>query len=109
MLRVYWTWPGRVGELEAAARGDERAVGDVDRDPLLALGPQAVGEQRQVDVAVAAAQRGLLDVLELVGEDLLGVVEQPAEQRRLAVVDRARGHEPQELGLHHLLGRGHQK
>ena len=54
MLRVYWTWPGRVGELEAAPRRDERAVGDVDRDPLLALGAQAVGEQREVDVAVAA-------------------------------------------------------
>ena len=93
--------PGRVGELEAAARRDERAVGDVDRDPLLALGAQAVGEQREVDVAVAAPLRGLLDVLELVGEDLLRVVEQPADQRRLAVVDRARGHEPQQLGLHH--------
>ena len=43
--------PRRVGEMEAAARRDEVAVGDVDRDPLLALGPQAVGEQRQVDVS----------------------------------------------------------
>ena len=99
MLRVYWTWPGRVGELEAAARRDERAVGDVDRDALLALGAQAVGEEREVDVAVAAAPRGLLDVLELVGEDLLRVVEQPADQRRLAVVDRARRDEPEQLGV----------
>jgi len=30
-------------------------VGDVDGDPLLALGAQAVGEQRQVQIAVAAA------------------------------------------------------
>jgi hypothetical protein len=81
--------PGRVGELEAAPRRDERAVGDVDRDPLLALGAEAVGEEREVDVAVAAALARLLDVLELVGEDLLRVVEQPADQRRLAVVDRA--------------------
>ena len=86
-----------VGELEAAARRHERAVRDVDRDPLLALGAQAVGEKRKVDVAVAAASRGLLDVLELVGQDLLRVVEQPADQRRLAVVDRARGHEAQQL------------
>ena len=82
--------PRRVGELEAAPRRDEGAVGDVDRDPLLALGAEAVGEQREVDVAVAAALARLLDVLELVGEDLLRVVEQPADQRRLAVVDRAR-------------------
>ena len=88
--------PGRVGELEAAARRHERAVGDVDRDPLLALGAEAVGEQGEVDVAVAAALRRLLDVLELVGEDLLRVVEEPADQGRLAVVDRARRDEADE-------------
>ena len=88
---------GRVGELEAAARRDEGAVGDVDRDPLLALGAEPVGEQREVDVAVAAPLRGLLDVLELVEEDLLRVVEQPADQRRLAVVDRARRDQAHQL------------
>ncbi len=81
---------GCVGELEPAARRDEAAIRDVDRDPLLALGAQAVGEQRQVDVVVAAAARSVLDVLELVDEDLLRVEEQPADQGRLAVVDRAR-------------------
>ena len=89
----------RVGELEAAARRDERAVGDVDRDALLALGAEAVGEQREIDVAVAAALRRLLDVLHLVDEDLLRVVEQPADQRRLAVVDRAARDETEELRL----------
>ena len=35
-------------------------MGDVDRDPLLALGPQAVGQQRQVGLLVAAttSERG---------------------------------------------------
>ncbi len=94
--------PGRVGELKPAARGHERAVGDVDRDPLLALCAQAVREQREVDVVVPAAPRRVLDVLELVDEDLLRVVEQPADQRRLAVVHRACGHEPRELGVHQL-------
>ena len=87
MLRVYWTWPGRIRELEAAARRDERAVCDVDRDSLLALGPEPVRQQREVDVVVAATPRRVLDVLELVDEDLLRVVEQAADQRRLAVVD----------------------
>ena len=95
--------PGRVGELEAALRGHERAVGDVDRDPLLALGAKAVGEQREVDVSVAAAARGLLDVLELVGEDLLRVVEQPPDQRRLAVVDGAARDDAEHVRLEHLL------
>ena len=40
--------PRRVGEDERAPRRREVAVGDVDRDPLLALRAQAVGEQRQV-------------------------------------------------------------
>jgi hypothetical protein len=76
----------------------EVAVGDVDRDALLALGAQAVGEQGEVDVAVAASARGLLDVLELVLEDRLGVVQEPADERRLAVIDRAGGREPDQLG-----------
>ena len=97
---------GRVGELEAAARRHERAVRDVDRDALLALGAEAVGEQREVDVAVAAALRRLLDVLHLVDEDLLRVVEQPADERRLAVVDRAARDEAEELRLLSLLREG---
>ena len=55
MLRVYCTCPGASASWKRRRGGDERAVGDVDRDPLLALGAQAVGEQREVDVAVAAA------------------------------------------------------
>ena len=87
----------RVGDDELAPRRVEVAVRHVDRDALLALGAQAVGEQREVHVAVAAPLRGLLDVLELVLEDRLGVVQQPADQGRLAVVDRARGGEADEL------------
>ena len=85
-------------ELEPAARRDERAVRDVDRDALLALGAQAVGEEREVDVVVAAAPRGVLDVLHLVDHDLLRVVEKPPDQRRLAVVDGARRDEAQQVG-----------
>ena len=46
--------PGGVGDDELALGRGEVAVGDVDGDALLALGPQAVGEQRQVGVLVAA-------------------------------------------------------
>jgi hypothetical protein len=42
-------------------------------------------------------------VLQLVGEDLLRVVEQSADQRRLAVVHGACGHEPKEIGVQELL------
>ena len=52
---------GRVGEDELAPRGREVAVGDVDRDALFALGPQTVGEQREVDRPGVAVLRRLLD------------------------------------------------
>ncbi len=45
---------GRVGDDELPQWGGEVAVGDVDGDALLALGPQAVGEQGQVGVLVTA-------------------------------------------------------
>ena len=79
---------GGVGDDERAPRGGEEAVGDVDRDALLALGAQAVGQPREVD----------LGVVDLVGHQRLGVVEQPPDQGRLAVVDRAGGGEADEVG-----------
>ena len=89
---------GAVGDDEVAVRRREVAVGDVDRDALLALGAQAVGEQGEVDVVGAALAADGLDVLELVLEDRLRVVQQAADQRRLAVVDAADGREPQRRG-----------
>ena len=43
--------PGAVGDDELAVRGGGVAVGHVDGDALFALGPQAVGDERQVDLA----------------------------------------------------------
>jgi hypothetical protein len=91
---------GGVGDDERPARGGEVAVGDVDGDALLALGAQAVGEQGEVDLPVGAvaARAGLRDGVELVLEDRLRVVQQAADEGRLAVVDRPGGREAQELG-----------
>jgi len=95
MLRVYCTCPGVSAMMNVRC---EVAVGDVDRDPLLALGAQAVDEQRQVDHAGAAAARRLLDVLELVSQDRFRVEQQAADERRLAVVDGAGRGEAHEVG-----------
>ena len=76
-----------VGDDERALRRREEAVGDVDRDALLALRAQAVDEVREVD----------LGALHLVGHQRLGVVEQPPDQGALAVVDRAGGGQAEEL------------
>ena len=92
---------GAVGDDEAPPRGGEVAVGHVDRDPLLALRAQAVGEQREVERARPAAPgAGLRDVLQLVLEHLLGVVQEAPDQRALAVVDRAGGGEAQQVEGH---------
>jgi hypothetical protein len=107
-----------VGDDVLATVGVEIAIGDVDRDPLLALGLQAVDEQREIHFAPGraplAAVRGHRG--ELVLEDLLRVVQQAADQRALAVVHAAAGDEPQQaLGLvpseklAELHLRGHQK
>ena len=93
--------PGAVREDEAAPVRSEVAVGDVDGDALLAFGAQAVGEEGQVDrlcpggalPAEAAVRRGAGDGVELVGEDRLGVMQEPAHQGGLAVVDGAGGRE----------------
>ena len=101
---------GRVGDDELAQRGREIAIRDVDGDALLALGDEAVGQERQVQRR-AALLRCALDGGKLVGQDRLGVVEQAADQRALAVVDAARGQEPQHTVLEQVVAfdGGHQK
>ena len=100
-----------VGDDEATLGRREVAVGDVDRDALLALGPQAVRQQRQVERAHAAAPLARLrHVLELVLEDLLGVEQQTADQRALAVVHGPGRGEAQQVQRHRApsgLLRGH--
>ena len=88
---------GRVGDDERALLGGEIAIGDVDGDALLALGLEPVDQQREVDVGAGGAvlARVLLQRGELIVEDQLLLVEQAADQRRLAVVDGAAGEEAQ--------------
>ena len=90
--------PGRVGDDELAPVGREEAVGDVDRDALLALGREAVEQQREVELAALRADllRVGLERRELVLEQHLRLVQQPADQRALAVVDAAAGDEAQQ-------------
>ena len=71
MLRVYWMCPGVSAMMNLRLRRGEIAVGDVDGDLLLTLGAQAIGEQREVDIAVAAVVAGLLDLRDLVFKNRL--------------------------------------
>ncbi len=88
---------GRVGDDEGAARRREIAIGDVDGDALLALGLEAVEQQREIDLLAGGAvlARVAFERAQLIVEDEVLLVEQPADQRRLAVVHGAAGQEAQ--------------
>ncbi len=101
---------GRVGDderkrLSGRANSDRH---DVDRDALLALGLEAVDQQREIDVGAGRAVllRVALQSGELVVEDQLLLVEQAADQRRFSVVDGAAGEEAQRREF---LSAAHQK
>jgi hypothetical protein len=86
-----------VDEHESAPRRGEVPVGDVDGDPLLALGAQPVGDEGEVDTVVPASGRRDRRRFELIVEQRLGVVQQPPDERALAVVDGAGGGEAKQL------------
>ena len=86
-----------VGDDEFALGRGEVPVGDIDGDALLALRAQAVGQEGEVGVVVAAGVARGLDGLELVGEDRLGVEQEPTDECRLAVIDRTSGRESQQV------------
>ena len=98
--------PGGVGDDEGAPVGGEEPVGDVDGDPLLPLGLQAVDEQGEIEVVPRGAMAGAVAGQggQLVVEDQLGIVEKPADQGRLAVVHRAAGQKSQQAFL--VVGQG---
>ena len=90
-----------VGDDELAPLGLEEAVGHVDRDALLALGREPVDQQREVELPAARADalRVELERRELVVEYEPRFVQQPPDEGRLAVVDRAAGDEAQQALL----------
>ena len=89
---------GRVGQDEAAAWGLEVAVGDVDGDALVALGRQAIDQQRVVDVAprrAEAAGVALQHRHDVVG-DGAAFEQQAADQGGFAIVHAAAGQHAEE-------------
>ena len=78
--------------------GREKAIGDIDGDALLTLRREPVDQQRKVDVLPLRpdALRIRLQRRQLILEDHLGIIQQPTDQRGLAIVDAAAGDEPQQ-------------
>ena len=90
--------PRGVGHDELAALRREEPIGHVDGDALLPLGHQPIDQEGEVEAAPAGPQLlGIgLEGGQLVVEEQLRLVEQSADQGRLAVVDGAAGHEAEQ-------------
>ncbi len=83
---------GGIDDDEAARLGVEVFPGDVDGDALLAFGDKAVEQHREVGkIGAGGLAAGTAHVLALVFIEVGRIPEQAADQRRLAVVDRAAG------------------
>ena len=91
----------RIDDDETPVAGLEIAPGDVDGDALLALGLEPVEQKAEIDLLAVddAIVRGERDRGALVLGDAGGIPQQPPDQRRLAVVDRAAGEQPDHAGL----------
>ena len=87
----------RIGNDEFPARRGKVAVGHIDRDALLTLGAEAVGEESQIHNGIASAARAFLDGYELVLENTLGVVEQASDESGFAVINRTGGGEAKKI------------
>ena len=90
--------PGTIGDDELALFGIEKPVGDIDGDALLALGGEAIDKQRKVDLAILRAETAAIRLQrdQLIIEQPPGIVQQPANQSALAVIDAATGDEAQQ-------------
>src|SRR5215831_1811835 len=107
--------PRCVGDDEGALRRCEEPVGHIDRNSLLPLVFQSVQQEREVQVAPGCAKpaRFALQRGELIVQDQRAVVEEPADQSRLAVIDRSAGQKAEKIfagpGARVTVTLGHQK
>ena len=91
--------PRGVGDDELPLLRREVAIGHIDGNSLFPLGLKTVDEERQVELIAggALALTIALDRGKLIFIDQLGVMEQSADERALAVIDAAAGQEAKQL------------
>ena len=76
----------RIGNQKPAPGGGEVPVRYIDRDSLLSLGLQAVRQQREVQRSGRPVHSAIAQGLHVVVMDGMCVVQEPADQGRLAVI-----------------------
>ena len=86
MLRRNSAWPGASISTMSRDGGAEADLAGVERDALVALGLQRIEQERPFERHAAPLADGL-ERFELAVRQAAGFVQQPADQRRLAVID----------------------
>lgn len=71
--------------------GGKVPVGYIDRDALFAFGTEPVCEQGQIDGTVLFIAGLFFQGFELVGQDILAVVQQAADEGAFSIIYRAGG------------------
>ncbi len=100
--------PGAVGDDERAPRRREIAVGDIDGNALLPLVFEPIEQtarNRSRRRSCQSAANSCFSASSWSPMTISAFVQQPADQRRFAVIDRAAGQKPQEALVGHR-GRG---
>src|SRR5262249_37929677 len=82
---------------EFAARRGKVAIGNINSDALLPLGPKAVGEIGKIYLASTGDVGGPFERLQLVLHKTLRIIKQSADQRGLAVINASTGVEAQDF------------
>ena len=95
--------PRRVRNDELSQRRLEIAIGHVDGDALFSFGAQSVGEQCKIDRASRAVETATAHRSELIFVNCFGVVQQTADQSRFAIINAARGSQPQQVFIQVML------
>ena len=89
----------RIGDDKFSTLCGEGTISNIDRDALLALGRKPVHQEREIErSALRPDPPGIgFEGLQVILEDQLRFIEQPPDQRRLAVIDAAAGDEAQQV------------
>ena len=90
---------GRVGDDEFSLGGREITIRHINRDALLTLFFQTVGQQRRIESATGGPVDGrvLFDFGQLIFVDHFRIVQQATDQGTLAIVDATTGQKTQQL------------
>jgi hypothetical protein len=88
---------GRVSDDEPTPRRPEITKSNVDGDALLAFSLKTIEQQRKIQLIARGAKNpaGAVQLDEMIVEDDLRIVKEPADQRRFSVVNASAGQEPQ--------------